>query len=270
MSSRARATVPTPPADARVRERIHRLWDELAAFEAAESEAALLHLLGGVARLITAQNALWLGVLRMSDAARDPLRGWRPQAVRYLHPTEADQTYGRASLRRLQTGGLDASSKAHVRLAGQFRVLLQRELVPGWVDSDSYRLGYAPRGIVDMLIVGAPVNAGAESYYMFHRKRPRPAFTNTERDIAAYAMRGLTWFHRQVLLSRGLLAASKPLSPAERRVLALLLSDLPEKQIAARLGLTPATTHTYVRAVFRKFGVRGRAGLTALWLGKAR
>ena len=40
------------------------------------------------------------------------------------------------------------------------------------------------------------------------------------------------------------------------------------RQIAADLALTPSTTHTYITDLFRKFGVSGRAGLTALWLGK--
>ena len=35
------------------------------------------------------------------------------------------------------------------------------------------------------------------------------------------------------------------------------------------LGLTLATTHTYITDLFRKFGVSGRSGLTALWLGKS-
>lgn len=60
--------------------------------------------------------------------------------------------------------------------------------------------------------------------------------------------------------------AQPPLSPQERRVLELLLTDATEKQIAARLGIAESTTHSYVTAVFRKFGVRGRAGLMSLWL----
>jgi DNA-binding CsgD family transcriptional regulator len=81
-------------------------------------------------------------------------------------------------------------------------------------------------------------------------------------------MRGLTWFHRQVLLAHGLLIAHAPLSPIERRVLAHLLSDRSEKLIAAALGVSPASVHTYVKDVLRKFGVSGRKGLVALWLGR--
>ena len=41
MSTRRRRATP-PALDAALQERIHRLWDELAAFEAAESDAALM------------------------------------------------------------------------------------------------------------------------------------------------------------------------------------------------------------------------------------
>lgn len=60
--------------------------------------------------------------------------------------------------------------------------------------------------------------------------------------------------------------APTPLSRQERRVLDLLLTDAPEKEIAAKLGLAESTIHSYVAAIFRKFGVRGRKGLMSLWL----
>ncbi len=51
-------------------------------------------------------------------------------------------------------------------------------------------------------------------------------------------------------------------------MLRLLLTDMTEKEIADKLGLTAATAHSYVTGVFRKVGVSGRAGLAALWLGR--
>jgi len=108
----------------------------------------------------------------------------------------------------------------------------------------------------------------AEAYYGFLRMRTGDPFTEAQRDSAYYAMRGLTWFHRQVLLAHGLVVARAPLSPIERRVLALLLTDRPEKLIAADLDVSPSTVHTYIRDVLRKFGVSGRNGLIAVWLGR--
>lgn len=65
--------------------------------------------------------------------------------------------------------------------------------------------------------------------------------------------------------SQALLARAN-LAPHEKKVLRLLLTDATEKQIADQLGLAVSTTHSYVSAIFRKFGVRGRAGLMSLWL----
>ncbi|MEE2976200.1 MAG: LuxR C-terminal-related transcriptional regulator, partial [Pseudomonadota bacterium] len=56
------------------------------------------------------------------------------------------------------------------------------------------------------------------------------------------------------------------LAPHESRVLQLLLTEAAEKQIADQLGLATSTTHSYITSVYRKFGVRGRAGLMSLWL----
>ncbi|MCO5397649.1 PAS domain S-box protein [Ralstonia soli] len=56
------------------------------------------------------------------------------------------------------------------------------------------------------------------------------------------------------------------LAPHECKVLHLLLTEAAEKQIAEQLGLAVSTTHSYITNIYRKFGVRGRAGLMSLWL----
>ena len=264
-------TFPLTPAalDSHGQERVHRLWDQLAAFEAANSEAALLHLLGAVAEMIDAQNAYWMGAVRLTDDVRDPLRGWQPRVIRYLRPLPNDAKYTQQRMRSLQQGRtIDEATVAQARLAGTFRACRLRDLVsPEWFKSDSYQ-AYLGRGVHDSLTVAVPLTPMAEGYYGFLRMREGEPFTDAQRDVAFYAMRGLTWFHRQVMLAHGVDAARTPLSPMERRVLALLLTDQSEKLIAANLGVTPSTAHTYVRGVLRKFGVSGRNGLISLWLGK--
>lgn len=204
----------------------------------------------------------------MSDDDRDPLSGWRPQRIQYLRPLLNDEKFTEQRIRQLKRGVVDELTVAHSRLAGTFRANRMRDLVSaGWFDSDTYK-GYVARGVYDSLVVVAPVSPVAEAYYGFLRMRPNDPFTEEQRDLAFYAMRGLTWFHRQVLLAHGLLVADSPLAPIERRVLALLLTDRSEKLIAADLGLSPSSLHTYVRDILRKFGVSGRNGLIALWLGR--
>lgn len=241
----------------------------MAGFEAARNEAALLRLLEAVAEMIGAENAYWMGAVRMTEDKRDPLRGWRPRSIRYLRPLPNDATFTRGRIRSLQRGrSIDEATVAQTRLAGTFRACRLKDLVsPEWFKSETYQ-GYLGRGVHDSLTVGVPVSAVAEAFYGFLRMRENDPFTTDERDVAFYAMRGLTWFHRQVLLAHGVDAARTPLSPTERRLLALLLTDRSEKLIAADLGVTPSTVHTYIRGVLRKLGVKGRSGVISLWLGK--
>lgn len=256
-----------PSTDAGLQERIHLLWDELAAFEAARNDDALMHLLGTVAEMIDAQNAYWMGAVRITDDKNDPLRGWRPSVMRYLRPLPNDKKFTQQRIRSIRRGSVDEATVAQARLAGTFRARRLRDLVsPEWFEGATYQ-GYLARGVHDSLVVGVPVNPMAEGYYGFLRMREGDPFTEAQRQLAFNAMRGLTWFHRQVLLAHGLQAARAPLSPTERRVLALLLTDQSEKLIAASLGVTSSTAHTYVRGVLRKLGVSGRNGLISLWLG---
>ena len=260
---------PPPAPDPVHQARIHALWDELTAFEAARNDEALRHLLGSVAEMIDAQNAYWMGAVRLSEDVRDPLFGWRPRAIRYLQPLVSDETYTRDRMKSLNRGQtIDEATVAQAQRAGTWRACRLRDLVSkDWFDSETYQ-GYLGRGVHDSLTVGVPVNGMAEGYYGFLRLRKDDPFTEAQRDLAFHALRGLTWFHRQVMLAEGLLVASTPLSPVERRVLSQLLTDQAEKVIAANLGVSPATLHTYVRDVLRKFNVSGRNGLIALWLGR--
>lgn len=248
-------------------QRVHTLWDELATFEASRNDAALVHLLTAVADLVGAQNAYWFGAVRRADAEGDPLLGWRPRGIRYLHPPANDANFTRDRIRSLDRGGVDEATVAQARQAGAYRANRLCDLVSdAWFESDWYQ-AYRDRGVYDSLVVAVPVTSTTEGYYGFLMTAPDRRFSDEDRRTALYAMRGLAWFHRQVLLANGLLVSRTPLTPIQQRVAALLLTDRPEKDIANVLGVSPSSAHTYVRDVLRKFGVSGRKGLTALWLG---
>lgn len=184
------------------------------------------------------------------------------------HP-EAERVY-RLSRQRLDSGTTDAVTLAQVREAGVFRARLLRELAPpGFFATEDYDLLYRSRNVRDAIFIAFPVNEDAESYFGWYRTGAKTSpFAPYDRDLLAYAMRPLKWFHRRVMLHHGLLIARAPLTPTERRLVSLLLTERVEKEIAYELALTLATTHTYISGLFRKFGVSGRSGLTALWLGK--
>jgi DNA-binding CsgD family transcriptional regulator len=252
-------------------EHIHALWDDMAGFEAAQQDLALKHLLSKLCAMVDAQNASWVCAVRLPVMVpNDPVNGWRPRLTNHLRPSPLLHAAVREQTRLVEDGNLDLSTLRNVSLAGQFRANRLIDLVPEeWFESDYYRAFYLGMGHGDAIWAGCPVNADAEVYFGLYRGVDRPRFTTAERDMAAAALRGLKWFHRNQLLSHGLLVAAAPLTAVERNVLQGLLGGEPEKQIASALGHSYHTTHEYVAAIYRKFGVNNRAMLMALWLGKA-
>jgi|AGTN01.1.fsa_nt_gi Bacterial regulatory proteins, luxR family. len=252
-------------------EAVARLWDELADHEAAQSAGACRHLMAALCGMTGAWNAGWVASVRTADDPADPLRGWRIGAVEYLHHEPLNAAAVAEMKARWARREVDPLSLHSLRGAGEtFRAFtLRRAMAPDWFQAPYYTLLYEGRRVHDVITVVFPLNRDAESAFVLHAGPERGPFTPEETALAARALRGLKWFHRRLMLGHGLLVASAPLTPAERRVLAELLTEATEKDIAQRLGLTFPTTHQYVVGLYRKFGVKGRAGLMSLWLNRA-
>jgi DNA-binding CsgD family transcriptional regulator len=96
-----------------------------------------------------------------------------------------------------------------------------------------------------------------------------------ERDFSSREQRLLNFFHGELgrLIGRSLVSAVEPgprqLPRRLRQTLACLLEGDSEKQVAARLGLSPNTVHQYVTALYRRVGVQSRAELLAHALKRA-
>ena len=254
-----------------VREHIHTIWDRLADFDASKVDEALAFLQINLCELINAQNTDWVGVVRMgADTSGDPAKSWRPPVIRVLRHNEKFMESVKEQVRNLGRGIINEVVIRIVGMSGRFRVCRLCDVVPSeWFDSPSFQSYYQSCGHRDAVYAAFPVNEDAESYFGLFRALGQPPFTVEERDMLAYALRGIKWFHRQLLLSHGLLVADTPLTTVERRVLQGLLTGLAEKEIAATQGQSYHTTHEYVSSIFRKFGVNNRAALMALWLGGA-
>lgn len=223
---------------------------------------------------LRADNAVWVGAVRMArgrSAERDVLHGWRARAVHPLHGAHAHARVAKQAMRE-QEHDPGMSTIALVGGAGTFRVHRLRD---GFLDWESfrrtrhYRVFYRDRKISDRLFTVFPIHADAESYIYFDSHQPRRRFSARDAALAAEVMRGLKWFHRNLMLSHGLPIAAHPLTPTQHRLLRLLLSGGTEAAIAERMKLTRATTHTYITRLYRQFGVNSRAALTALWLSQA-
>lgn len=237
---------------------------------ASNPEKRLRALFTCIGDLIASKHGLWLSSLRLDDCApNDPLKGWRVRSIYFYGELAADQEVYKKTVKRLDQGGtIDESTHNHVRQAGSFRAtLLVDHVSSSFYQGDHYRHHYLGRGIKDRLFVVLPVNEDVESFFIFDRLLHEPDFSHADLETAAFALRSLTWFNRQLHLSYGQLVADKPLTPTERQVLRKLLTGRAEKVIAHDIGQSHNTTHEYIIRLFRKFNVRSRAELTAFWLG---
>ncbi len=271
---------------------VYRLWDELGTLPAEGVDRGLIHLMEWIVKHIGASNVAWLGALRVlrgAGAKGDPFSGWRFRIRRVLRPNT--KSYAKVLAAYYDTehrgkGAVVANPKKQVReqamfhsgmagrkmmsLAGAFRVVLLRD---GWIDFEAFRktghyeLYYRQQGLTDKAAIGFPLNADAESIFLIDRTRGR--FTERHQALLQMALRGIREFHRRLFLDHGLLAGGTPLTPLQRRIVQGLLSGLTEKEIALATGQKMKTMHSYVTGLYARFGVKGRAALSALWLGQA-
>lgn len=258
-------------------EAVYALWDNLGQFPADSTDAALEQLFQGLKVLLKADNVKWVAAVRMfkdATAGSDSMRGWRLQAKSDLVPDTEDYE---KMIRCMFERGDPADSDFHVGHAtigiiermGKFQAHRMRD---GWIPyeefaaTEHYRIHYTGLGITDRMWLSIPLNADAESVFMLDRTGSSPHFSLQEAKLAATILRGIRSFHRRLFLDRGLLIGDKPLSPVTRRILQKLLTGMSEKEIAASMGQTVSTTHKYVKTVYARFGVNGRAALMTLWL----
>ncbi len=199
----------------------------------------------------------------------DPLNGWRIGGAVALCPQPDNIDAVRRANEEMDADITGDTTRTVVADAGRFRVY---SLGTGIVDVEAFRKTrhydyfYRRRGISDRIWVVFPVSENAESYFLLDSHGEGRIFSTLELRLAAAALRGIKWFHRQQLLSHGLGICCAPLTSAERRILPGLLSGDTEKTIARQFDLTPGTVHQYATGIYRKFGVNSRAKFMALWL----
>jgi DNA-binding NarL/FixJ family response regulator len=161
--------------------------------------------------------------------------------------------------------GRDPIFRALQHLPGRHVIRTRRQLVSDftWYRSVTWNEYHRPANIDDLLISVFQISDdGAISGIALHHARG-------EREFSPREQRVLSFFHGELggLIGRSLVSATEPrpdkLSPRLRQTLACLLEGDSEKQVASHLGLSQATTHQYVTALYCQFGVQSRAQLMA-------
>jgi DNA-binding CsgD family transcriptional regulator len=157
--------------------------------------------------------------------------------------------------------------------AGSRAVILSRDDVwerGVWYRSRTYNERHLPSGIDDYLlsIVAVPSMDLFHSLWVHRAVGERP-FTARQRET-------LSLLHSELgaRIGHALASPAEPplhtLPPRQRDALDALLDGDSEKQVAARLGISVATAHEYVAALYRHFGVSSRGELMARFIGRER
>lgn len=61
-------------------------------------------------------------------------------------------------------------------------------------------------------------------------------------------------------------SANRPLSPRQEQIIGLMALGLSDKEISARLAISPHTVRTYLDRLYQHLGCRTRTHAVALWL----
>lgn len=252
------------------------LWDELSDLGLHQTDAALNLCMVRLCTRVGAANAFWVGTVRMvkdDEEQADLLHGWRIRGLQYKDQPYLDPVRVRSDMQLTLPDQPGATNIALAAGAGKFRSYrLSADILvelASFRQTEHYDIYYTQPGVTDRLWVAFPVSADAESIFCFDRFNGQQEFTDADLESVAYALRGIKWFHRQLLLSHGLGICDEPLTMSERRVKHGLLSGATEKDIAQQLNLTQGTVHQYATRIYRKFGVKGRTEFMALWLSHA-
>ncbi len=275
--SKALLSIPSIPSSNDM-ETVYALWDELEQFPAGNTEDALKHLALTMKSLLKADNVKWLGaarVIRGAKARKDSLLGWRLRASYDLVPETEEYRkfiawWFRQDNHLKEDFLIGLATHALIAGSGKFQVHRMRD---GWIpfrefsQSEHYKLHYTQLGITDRIWVSFPLNTDTESVFLIDRVGASRHFSNRDAAIAAIILRGIKGFHRRLFLSRGLIIGEAPLSPVSQRIVQKLLTGMSEKEIALAMNQSQATTHKYIKTIYERFGVNGRAALMSLWLG---
>jgi DNA-binding CsgD family transcriptional regulator len=163
------------------------------------------------------------------------------------------------------TPARDPLFQALQHIPGQVVTRVRRELVSdsSWYRSPIWNQFHRPARMDDQLIsVYQTSDEGGVSVICLHRAPGERAFSGRERRL-------MSFFHGELgsLIGHALVSETEPrpdaLAPRVRQTLGYLLQGDSEKQAARRLGVSQATTHEYVTALYRHFKVSSRAQLMA-------
>lgn len=143
-------------------------------------------------------------------------------------------------------------------------VFLKTDLIDpqAWYNSAHYNEYRRESRLDEFMYVSSPVNADGSIYAMgINRETGDPPFGQREKTIMSILNEELQAFYCQSCPPTEDIPAKR-----QRQVLERLLHGDSEIEAAENLGLSPHTVHSYVKQLYKKFGVSSRPELMAQML----
>ncbi len=121
---------------------------------------------------------------------------------------------------------------------------------------------YFATGLRHCLISVYPISSDIYSALGFHRRDVQSPFSDRERLIVHALVQQVDWLHRHDTDVEARDSVLE-LSPRERQVMIFLLGGDSREGIAEKLSLSPHTIGDYIKGIYKRLGVNGRAELMA-------
>ncbi|GAA5494662.1 hypothetical protein Rhal01_00825 [Rubritalea halochordaticola] len=256
-------------------EQIVQLWHDLHKFTALQADEAMEMFLGRMGEILHSCCGYWVAAASGKELASsmktDLYDGYEavdfiamPGGLSHQEVDDRQAMYSQLSIKH----GVCPIAVASVASRGETRAILRHDLMNDeeWEREWVYQKFYQVNDIGDRLVALYPVDSQSESCVVFDRKVDQDYYEARDRELLKLAMAGVGQLHRELMLLRGGVDnTSRLLTPRERDVLKLILTGDTEKEIAEHLGMGRSTLHHHVIAIYRKYNVRNRAGLQALW-----
>ncbi|VTT98623.1 family transcriptional regulator : LuxR family transcriptional regulator OS=Myxococcus stipitatus (strain DSM 14675 / JCM 12634 / Mx s8) GN=MYSTI_00406 PE=4 SV=1: GerE [Gemmataceae bacterium] len=258
---------------------VDRLFDELGRLPVDNPRVWSGHLLDTLRRLLGCPHTgVWLRVVPADGrVAPGPMRFFEQSGLTPGQRTDFHRLF--VSNPGARHDPLLAAARSRFR-PGTPVTYRREELVP---ERDWYRSHYVDgfrrsigfdHTLTSAVRLGDGLVFGIGGWHEWGQRRP---FGERSHALLHHVVGRLGWMAGQ--LAHAQPPASPPpvritgtaprLSPREGDTLSLLLAGCSEKEVAARLRLSPRTVHEYVTALYRKFGVHSRSELLACWVGDA-
>ena len=134
-----------------------------------------------------------------------------------------------------------------------------------WTKTEAAQI-LADSGVGTFIASVCPVSAAQSSSVTLFRSPGAEPFTERQRDLVHILMRGVIWLHTTGWPDSLEVERIAELPPSQAVILTLLIKGYSRKEIAEARGLSVHSVNTYVRQVFRHFGVQSQTELMRRFL----